>query len=66
LILAEPIKKFKLHHDMTNMEEEKERRVVASGIKASSSIVKAVRETSLHCPKLLEMLLSGYEGRDWD
>jgi hypothetical protein len=51
---------------MTNMEEEKERRVVASGIKASSPIVKAVREASLYCPKLLEMLLSGYEGRDWD
>ena len=52
LVLAEPIKKPKLKHEMTDLEVLKEDRAVMSGEKVSREIYAAVIKASTYCPRL--------------
>ncbi len=66
LVLAQPILKPKLKKDMTDLEELKEDRMVMKGVKVSGEIYKAVVKASFHCPKLFQLLVSGYHGIEWE
>ncbi len=51
---------------MTDLEELKEDRMVMKGVKVSGEIYKAVVKASFHCPKLFQLLVSGYHGIEWE
>jgi len=51
---------------MTDLEELKEDRTVMSGVKVDREIYAAATKASKNCPKLFELLIAGYEGKNWE
>jgi hypothetical protein len=48
---------------MSTLEIRKESKLVLSGVKVNAEIEQEVKRAAINCPKLLELLLGGLEGR---